>query len=326
MSLPASRILALLELLQSRGQLDGAAIAAELQVERRTVRRYIVALEALGIPVDRERGRFGGYRLATGFRLPPLMFSEDEALALGLGLLAARQLGLADTAPAVASAQAKLERVLPAALKQRQRGIAERVALDLQPAVPANPAALSTLGAAALAQQRVAMRYRDMQGRLSERPFDPYGLGYRGGRWYAVGHCGLRRALRSFRLDRIESVDPLPQSFGRPEGFDVLAHLNASLVEMPRAHAVRALVQAPLEALTRQPLAAISSLEQQEDGVLLRCQADELPRMRNGKGRAANDSAIQGSSSAWQRSSTPSSCCSRPVSYTHLTLPTKRIV
>ncbi|TXD64480.1 HTH domain-containing protein, partial [Mitsuaria sp. TWR114] len=110
MSLPASRILALLELLQSRGQLDGAAIAAELQVERRTVRRYIVALEALGIPVDRERGRFGGYRLATGFRLPPLMFSEDEALALGLGLLAARQLGLADTAPAVASAQAKLER------------------------------------------------------------------------------------------------------------------------------------------------------------------------------------------------------------------------
>ncbi len=235
MSLPASRILALLELLQSRGQLDGAAIAAELQVERRTVRRYIVALEALGIPVDRERGRFGGYRLATGFRLPPLMFSEDEALALGLGLLAARQLGLADTAPAVASAQAKLERVLPAALKQRQRGIAERVALDLQPAVPANPAALSTLGAAALAQQRVAMRYRDMQGRLSERPFDPYGLGYRGGRWYAVGHCGLRRALRSFRLDRIESVDPLPQ--------------------------------------------AISSLEQQEDGVLLRCQADELPWM-----------------------------------------------
>ena len=109
MSLPASRILALLELLQSRGQLDGAAIAAELQVERRTVRRYIVALEALGIPVDRERGRFGGYRLATGFRLPPLMFSEDEALALGLGLLAARQLGLADAAPAVASAQAKLD-------------------------------------------------------------------------------------------------------------------------------------------------------------------------------------------------------------------------
>ncbi|MET0208599.1 MAG: WYL domain-containing protein, partial [Burkholderiaceae bacterium] len=214
--------------------------------------------------------------------LPPLMFSEDEVLALGLGLVAVRQLGLAEAAPAVASAQAKLERVLPPALKQRQRGIAERVALDLQStsepaAIPG--AALATLGTAALAQQRVALHYRDMQGRLSERPFDPYCLGFRGGCWYAVGHCGLRRALRSFRVDRIVSAAPLPQSFGRPAGFDVLAHLAESMAAIPRAHTVQALVQAPLAALMRQPLAALSTLEQQAGGVLLRCQADELDWM-----------------------------------------------
>lgn len=277
---PASRVFALLELLQSRGQMDGATLARELAVDRRTVRRQIAALEELGIPVRSERGRYGGYRLEPGFRLPPLMFSEDEALALGLGLLAARQLGLTEAAPAVASAQAKLERVLPPALKQRQRGIAERVALDLSaPPSGADSTALATLGAAALAQQRVRLRYADAHDVVTERPFDPYGLGYRGGRWYAVGHCGLRQALRSFRLDRIALVEPLPQSFGRPADFDVLSYLSRSLVSMPRAFAVRALVRAPWEALIRQPLASLSSLEQQPEGILLSCQADELPWM-----------------------------------------------
>ncbi|SEL08257.1 Predicted DNA-binding transcriptional regulator YafY, contains an HTH and WYL domains [Roseateles sp. YR242] len=280
MSKPASRVLVLLELLQSRGQVDGATLAHELQVERRTVRRYIAALEDLGIPIQAERGRFGGYRLMPGYRLPPMMFSDDEALAIGLGLLAVRQLGWADASPAVASAQAKLERVLPAALQKRQRGISQRVALDLKPTRDAaDPAVIAALGAAAFSQQRMRMVYQDVQGQRSERDFDPYGLGFRGGHWYAVGFCGLRQAMRSFRLDRIDSVEPLPQSFGRPESFDVLAHLQASMVRVPRAHAVHLKVQAPLEALVQQPLAAISSLESGVDGVLLQCQIDDLAWM-----------------------------------------------
>jgi len=277
---PASRVLSLLELLQSRGQIDGATLAAELQIERRTVRRYIAALEALGIPIQSERGRFGGYRLMPGYRLPPMMFSDDEALALGLGLLAVRQLGWADASPAVASAQAKLERVLPAALQKRQRGISQRVALDLQPSQDRlAPDVIAAVGSAAFSQQRMRMTYRDAQGERSERDFDPYALGFHGGHWYAVGLCRLRHALRSFRLDRIEAVAPLPQSFGRPEHFDVLAHLQASMVQVPRAHAVSVRIQAPLQALVRQPLAAISSLEPQADSVLLHCQVDDLAWM-----------------------------------------------
>ena len=86
--------------------MTGAELARELDVDRRTVRRYIARLEEMGVPITAEQGRDGGYMLVAGFKLPPMMFSDDEALALSVGLLAARGLGLAEAAPAVASAQA----------------------------------------------------------------------------------------------------------------------------------------------------------------------------------------------------------------------------
>src|SRR6266704_3053454 len=110
---PTTRVLTVLEMLQSQGRVTGAEIADRLEVHIRTVRRYVAMLEDLGIPVAAERGRYGAYRLMPGFKLPPLMFTEDEALALTLGLKAARRMGLALTAPAVEGALAKVERVLP---------------------------------------------------------------------------------------------------------------------------------------------------------------------------------------------------------------------
>ncbi|HXA47141.1 MAG TPA: HTH domain-containing protein, partial [Burkholderiaceae bacterium] len=127
---PTTRVLALLELLQTHGLSSGAELARRLDVEPRTLRRYIVALEALGIPVMTERGRDGGYRLMHGFKLPPMMFSNDEALALALGLVASRSLGLEATVPAGAGALAKLERAMPDNLRQRVRAVGETVTLD----------------------------------------------------------------------------------------------------------------------------------------------------------------------------------------------------
>ena len=112
---PTTRVLTVLELLQTHGKLSGPELANRLGVDGRTLRRYIGKLEDLGIPVTAERGRYGSYSLIRGFKLPPMMFTEDEAMALSVGLLAARQLGLAEAALAVESAQAKLERVMPAA-------------------------------------------------------------------------------------------------------------------------------------------------------------------------------------------------------------------
>ncbi len=277
MSRPTTRVLTVLELLQTHGRMSGSELAQRLEVDRRTVRRYIVALEELGIPITAERGRDGAYMLVAGFKLPPMMFTDDEALALSVGLLAARGLGLAEAAPAVASAQAKLERVMPANLKRRVRAVDETVALDLsRPTAPRDNGALVALSAAAQAQRRVRMRYRASENDESERDFDPYGLAYRGGRWYVVGFCQLRNGLRSFRLDRIESVQPLDMSFTRPPGFDALGHLTFSVATLPRTFAVEVLLHTDLERARRQVFPAFGVLEQSADGVLLRGQTDDL--------------------------------------------------
>ena len=278
MQRPATRVLALLELLQARGVVTGTELARELGVHGRTLRRYISALEELGIPVTSDRGRFGGYRLVPGYKLPPMMFGDDEALALSLGLLAARGLGLADAAPAIASAQAKLERVMPTELRRRVRAVDETIALDLarHPQAAGDSGVLRVLSSAAQSRQRVRLHYRSAQRADSERTFDPYGLAWRGGRWYAVGHCHLRNGLRSFRLDRIEAVVPLPQSFGRPEHFDALAHLAFSLATLPRTHEIEVLLHTDLATARREVFDAIGLLQAGDDGVRLLAQADDL--------------------------------------------------
>ena len=114
MSRPTTRVLTVLELLQTHGRMSGSQLAERLQVDRRTVRRYITALQDLGIPIEGQRGVGGGYRMRPGFRLPPLMLTEDDAVAVVLGLLAAERLG-AD----VEEALAKIHRVLPDVLRRR---------------------------------------------------------------------------------------------------------------------------------------------------------------------------------------------------------------
>ena len=101
----------MMELLQARRTIGVPELARRLEVGERTVRRYAAMLREMGVPVEAEIGRYGGYRLRPGRRLPPMMFTEEEALGLALGLLAARSLGLAGVAPAVEGALAKLERV-----------------------------------------------------------------------------------------------------------------------------------------------------------------------------------------------------------------------
>jgi predicted DNA-binding transcriptional regulator YafY len=282
---PTTRVLAVLELLQAHGRMSGAELARRLRVDPRTVRRYIALLEEMGIPITAERGRHGAYLLVAGFKLPPMMFTDDEALALSVGLLAARGLGLGEAGPAVASAQAKLERVMPTNLKRRLRAVDETVELDLsRRASPANAAALAVLSEAAQASRRVHLRYRaatgaadSTKGEPSERDFDPYGLAYRGGCWYAVGWCHLRQGLRSFRLDRIVAVRAQAASFTRPPGFDTLGHLAFAFATLPRRHKVEVLLRTDLRTAQRELYPSIGVLEPLGDGVLLRGQCDELP-------------------------------------------------
>ncbi|MFL6671973.1 MAG: helix-turn-helix transcriptional regulator [Massilia sp.] len=277
MTNPTTRVLAVLELLQAHGRLSGPELATRLGIDARTLRRYIATLEEIGIPITAERGRHGGYALIPGFKLPPMMFTDDEALALSVGLLAARSLGLPEAAPAAASAQAKLERIMPAQLRLRVRAIDATVQLDLaRAAPPAANDALATLSSAALARQRVHLRYRAPDGTDTEREFDPYGLALRAGCWYVAGMCHLRAALRSFRLDRIVEVRPRPASFEPPAGFDTLAHLRASVAAIPRAHAVEVLLKTDLQSASTHFFDEIGTFEQAGAAVLLRGQTDHL--------------------------------------------------
>ena len=274
---PTTRVLTVLELLQAHGALSGPELARRLDVDGRTLRRYIRKLEDLGLPVLAERGRYGAYRLMPGFKLPPLMFSDDEALALALGLLAARRLGLAASAPAVESARAKLERVMPRSLQRRVQAVGRTVQIDLaRTAAEADQSTLLALGTAAHARQRVHLAYRAASGAATERAFDTYGLAWRGGCWYAVGLCHLRHVLRSLRVDRIAQVTLLPASFGVPEDFDAIQHLALGLASLPRAHAVQVLLHTDLDTARGELFEAIGLFQPHERGVLLHSQVDDL--------------------------------------------------
>ncbi len=274
---PTTRVLAVLELLQTHGRMSGTDLAQRLEVDGRTLRRYITMLQDLGIPIESERGRYGAYVMGAGFKLPPMMFTDDEALALSIGLLAARQVGLAEAAPAVESAQAKLERVMPLALKGRVRALSETIALDLRDMPVASPGAVMLqMSSAAQLQRRTHMHYRSFQDVDSERDFDPYGLAYRQGRWYVVGHCHLRNDLRSFRLDRVVSVELTETKFTRPSEFDALAYMAHAIATLPRQIQFEVLLKTDLATAQLELLDGMGLLSPTPDGVLLRGRSDDL--------------------------------------------------
>ena len=275
---PTTRVLAVLALLQSHGHMSGAELAERLEVNVRTLRRYIIMLQDLGIPIEAERGRNGGYVLSAGFKLPPMMFTNEEALALTVGLISARHLNLAETDRAIESAFAKLERVIPLDLKSRVRALTETITLDPNPSsfTPPSEVVLSAMSSAAQLRRRVHICYRPNQAEDTERDFDPYGLTYYQHRWYVVGYCHLRQALRSFRLDRVIQVRLLEASFERPEGFDPLAHLMQAIAIMPRKYVFELLLKTDIETAQREVFDVLGILEAAEDGIILRGSVEDL--------------------------------------------------
>ncbi|MFD7731196.1 helix-turn-helix transcriptional regulator [Kitasatospora phosalacinea] len=273
MTRPLARVLTLLELLQSGGVRPVAELAERLEVDERTVRRYVAQLVDLDLPVESVRGRYGGYRLAPGHRLPPLMFTDEEALAVLFGLAAAERAGLS-AAPAAASgtAAAKIRRVLPRRLAHRLDTLREALAFTATPApapsptpvptsapapgpagpagpatpVPAapDPEALLTVADAVRHRRPLAFRYTSADGRSGERSVLPHGLVLHAGRWYLTGRDTGARAERLFRLDRLAAPRPLPGTFTPPPGPDPADRVLHALATAPHRHHVRLRVRA----------------------------------------------------------------------------------
>jgi predicted DNA-binding transcriptional regulator YafY len=273
---PTTRVLAMLELLQARRELTGPELAESLGVDERTVRRYALRLADLGIPVEARRGRHGGYRLLPGYKLPPLMLTDDEAVAVVLGLLVARRLGI-DTG----GAPDKIRRVLPAQLRDRVTALRETLGFTSTPRETAMPdtSVLLVLAAAARDRHRVRLTYRSWRGEDSERDLDTYGLVFHSGRWYASGFDHRRAEVRTFRVDRIAAVTPLPVTYEEPDEFDVVAHVTRSLAAVPYAHEVEVVLATTLTEARRRIPAAAATLSETDGGVLLRARAERLDGM-----------------------------------------------
>jgi predicted DNA-binding transcriptional regulator YafY len=281
MSRPATRVLALLELLQARGLVGGAEIAARLEVDQRTVRRYAQQLVDMGIPVEGARGRYGGYCLRPGYKLPPLMLTDDEAVAVVLGLLAGARLGLPGPALARETALAKIQRVLPAALRDRVAAVAD--ALDVSPGrkhdLPPDTEVLLALAKAARDHHEATITYRSWRGESTERDLDTYGLVWHAGKWYAVGHDHRRGALRTFRLDRISEVRPRGTAFVPPENFDAVAYLHRSLATVPYAHEVEVVLDTTLDEAAARIPPSVATLTEADGAVVMVAHAERLDGM-----------------------------------------------
>jgi len=279
MYFPTTRVLTILELLQARPRMSGADLAARLEVDRRTVRRYITMLQDLGIPVEAMRGPLGGYRLRPGFKLPPLMLADDEALAITLSLIAARRQGSAAGALAIEGALAKIERVLPDGLRARLQAVQSVVTFSTTPAAPQPDGELiMRISAAAQQQQRILLRYQSGD-QETVRSFDPYGLVYHWDRWYTVGWCHLRDAVRVFRLDRVRDATPEEATFSRPHDFDSLAYVLDSLATAPWGWSVEVLLETTLDEVRRRIPPGNAIIKQETGGVLVQLGVDRLDWM-----------------------------------------------
>ncbi|MGQ4490927.1 WYL domain-containing protein [Streptomyces sp. 372A] len=264
---PTGRVLTLLELLQSGGTRTVAELADRLGVEGRTVRRYVSRLIDLDVPVESVRGRYGGYRLAPGYRLPPLMLSNDEALAVLLGLAAGRRAGLTTTERAASeTASAKIRRVLPQHIAHRLDALLAALALTDEPREPDPPDAevLLTLADAVRHSRPVSVHYTDREGRHSERTLHAYGIVAHAGRWYVTGRDARAGEDRTLRLDRIETARVLPGSFDAPVETDPAKRLLSGFATAEYRHEVTLRIHGTAEQIRAHLPASVARLEEHE--------------------------------------------------------------
>jgi predicted DNA-binding transcriptional regulator YafY len=266
---PATRLLTILELLQTHGLLSGEALSGKLEVEPRSVRRYIAMLQDMGFPVDAVRGPGGGYRLRPGFKLPPLLFTEEEALALVIGLLSTSWLGIEAPSPAVEGALAKVLRVLPLPARERLRAFSANLVLSPNEHA-SRPAAvlLIDLSEAVELRRRIWIEYHSYEDELSQRTVEPYGMVGWWGYWYLVAYCCLRHDFRTFRLDRLQQMKLLGETFSPREAFDLQAYASEQLGHSQAALPIVVKFQAPLHTVQEKIPPEFGTLTETARGVL----------------------------------------------------------
>ena len=276
---PTSRVLTVLELLQARPSITGPELATRLEMDVRTVRRYITHLQDVGIPIESNIGRYGGYRLRPGFKLPPLMFTEEEGTAIVLGLLTSSWLEVEQSSVAVEGALAKVSRVLPARARERLQAISSHVVLfpHNQQTRP-DASLLIDLSQAIQASQRVSFEYQALRQEITQRKVEPYGITGWKGHWYLSGYCCMRQDYRTFRLDRIQHIQVLPETFEKANDFDYEAFVKGKY-DTRGSIPVEIEFQADLATVQQKISTLYGTLTSTPTGTLFQEQSDNLEMM-----------------------------------------------
>jgi len=278
---PTTRLLAVLALLQTHREMSGAEIARRLEVDVRTVRRYIMSLQDMGVPVEGERGAHGFYYLGRGSKMPPMMFTNEEAVALVLGLRVINEFQFPVNIAAIEGAIAKTERVLPESLLEQVRALQSSITFNVsnygEPPPPLHDDnTLIVLSTAAQERHSVEFVYRSWRDELTERRFDPYGVVYNEGYWYTAGYCHLRQDLRTFRLDRIQSILRQAETFDDPGSVDLLSYVLAAIASVPGRYQVEVLLRTTMDTAQAHIPAYIGTLETCTEGIIMRRAANNL--------------------------------------------------
>jgi predicted DNA-binding transcriptional regulator YafY len=268
---PTTRVLELLGLLQTHRFWPGPELAGRLAVSERTLRRDIDRLRTLGYPVDATPGAAGGYRLAAGAHMPPLLLDDDEAVAIAVGLRAAAGAAVEGIEETSVRALAKLDHVLPDRLRRRVGAVhATVVPLYLAAAggPTVDPTALAVLSQACLDGEEARFDYQRRDGDTSRRLVEPHRLVSAGRRWYLVAWDVRRGDWRTFRGDRLTDARLAGRRFPRRPipGGDAAAFVSRSIGAMPTQHRVELVVDAPEEVVARATSAVRGRVEALADG------------------------------------------------------------
>jgi predicted DNA-binding transcriptional regulator YafY len=253
----SSRTLRLLSLLQTHRFWPGDELAERLSVSPRTLRRDVDRLRELGYPVEARRGVEGGYQLAAGAALPPLVLDDDEAVALTIGLRAAAQGAVAGIEEASVRALAKIGRIMPPRLRRRVDALRSvtvpAVWSSVQSTVDA--ALLTTVAQACSDEERLRFSYTAQSGERTSRHVEPHRLVSLGRRWYLVAYDLTRQDWRSFRLDRLDGPRSTGMRFSPRElpAVDAAAFVRAGIDNLPTA-------PKPVEAVVRAPAASVRGM------------------------------------------------------------------
>ncbi|MEU6077179.1 YafY family protein [Micromonospora sp. NPDC047074] len=262
----SARLLRLLSLLQARRDWTGPELARRLEVSARTVRRDVEKLRGLGYPVDAAVGVRGGYRLAAGTAMPPLLFDDEEAVAVAVGLRTAAGGSVAGIAETSVRALAKLEQLLPARLRHRVNLIQEATEPLHAGGPTVDAGTLTVIAGACRDHQRLRFDYRAHDGTETVRTGEPHRLVHTGRRWYLVAYDVDRQAWRTFRVDRLRPRVPTgPRFVPREPPPDAAAYVSQAVASAPYRYQARLLMRAPLDVVAERCSPTAGRLERVDE-------------------------------------------------------------